>query len=104
MDHLVTPSRTSLKYLPALDRSSADQYTTHNGLLYYTAVTGDTPRVFVPTHIDLLLRIMYECHDEPTSGHRGREKTYLTVSRDFFCPRQYSLCASTFVLVNCDNK
>ena len=32
---------------------------------------------------------MYECHDAPTSGHRGREKTYLTVSRDFYWPRQY---------------
>ena len=32
---------------------------------------------------------MYECHDAPTSGHRGREKTYITVSRDFYWPRQY---------------
>ena len=84
MDHLVTPSRKPLKDLPALYRSSADRYTTRNGLLYYTAVTGDTPCVVVLTHNDLLLRIMYECHDAPTSGHRGREKTYLTVSRDFF--------------------
>ena len=84
MDHLVTPPRKSLKYLPALYRSSADRYTTRNGLLYYTAVTGDTPRVVVPTRNDLLLRIMYECHDAPASGHRGREKTYITVSRDFY--------------------
>ena len=35
------------------------------------------------------LRIMYEYHDAPTGGHRGREKTYLTVSRDFYWPRQY---------------
>ena len=89
MDHLVTPSRKSLKDLPALYQSSADRYTTRNGLLYYAAVTGDTPRVIVPTHNDLLLRIMYECHDAPTSGHRGFEKTYLTVSRDFYWPRQY---------------
>ena len=32
---------------------------------------------------------MYECHDAPTSGHRGREKTNLTVSHDFYWPRQY---------------
>ena len=48
-----------------------------------------TPRVVVLTHNDLRLRIMYECHDAPTSGHRGREKTYLTVSRDFYWPRKY---------------
>ena len=89
MDHLVTPSRKSLRALPALYRSSADRYTTRNGLLYYTAVTGDTPRVVVHTHNDLHSRIMSECDDAPTSGHRGREKTYLTVSRDFYWPLQY---------------
>ena len=89
MDHLVTPSRKSLKDLPAFYRSSADRYITRNGLLYYTAVAGDTPRVVVPTHNDLRLRILYECHDAPPGGYRGREKTYLTVSRDFYWPRQY---------------
>ena len=89
MNHLVTPSRKSLKDLPALYQSSADRYTTRNGLLYYTAVTGDTPRVVVLTHNDLLVRILYECLDAPTSGHSDREKTYLTVSRDFYWPRQY---------------
>ena len=32
---------------------------------------------------------MYKYHDAPTGGHRGREKTYLTVSRDYYWPRQY---------------
>ena len=58
-------------------------------MLNYTAVAGDTPRVVVPAHNDLRLRIMYECHHAPTGGHRGREKTYLKVSRDFYWPRQY---------------
>ena len=71
MDHLVAQSRKSLNDLPALYQSSADRYATRNGLLYYTAVTGDTPRVVVPTRNDFLLRIMYECHDAPPSGHRG---------------------------------
>ena len=70
-------------------RSSANRYTTRNGVLYYTAVAGDAPRVVIPTHNDLRSRIMYECHDAPTSGHRGREKTYLTVSRDFYWSHQY---------------
>ena len=82
--HLVTPSSKSLKGLPVLYRSSADQYTTCNGLLYYIAVTEDTPRVVIPTHNDLRLRILYECHDAPTGVYRGREKTYLAVSRDFY--------------------
>uniref|UniRef100_A0AAV1T2C2 Integrase catalytic domain-containing protein n=1 Tax=Peronospora matthiolae TaxID=2874970 RepID=A0AAV1T2C2_9STRA len=32
---------------------------------------------------------MFEYHDAPTGGHRGREKTYLTVSRDFYWSRRY---------------
>ena len=89
MEHLLQPSRQSLKRLPPVYRFSTDGYTVHNGLLNYTAVSGYTPRVVVPDHGDLRLRIMYEYHDAPTGGHRGLEKTYLTVSRDFYWPRQY---------------
>lgn len=32
---------------------------------------------------------MYECQYPPLCGHRGREKTYLTVSRDFYWLCQY---------------
>ena len=91
MDHLVTPSRKPPKDFRALYRSSADRYTTCNGLLYYTAVSGDNTGFVVPTHNDLCLRILYECHDAPSSGHRGHEKTYVTVSRDFYWPRQYHI-------------
>ena len=79
MEHLSRPSRQSLKRLPPVYRPSTDRYTVHNDLLKYTAVAGDTPRVVVPDHGDLQLRIMYEYHDAPTGGHRGREKTCLTV-------------------------
>ena len=89
MHHLSHPSGKSLKQLSSVYRSSTDIYTVRNGLLQYSAVAGDTPRVVVPDHGDLRLRIMYEYHDAPVGGHRGREKTYLTVSRDFYWPRQY---------------
>ena len=69
--------------------SSTDRYTVRNGLLQYSSVAGDTTRVVVPDDGDLRLRIMYEYHDTPVGGHRGREKIYLTVSRDVYCPRQY---------------
>ena len=83
MDHLVNSTRKYLKDLPSFYRSSLDPYTTRNGLVYYTVVAGDTPRVIVPTHNSLRLRIMYECHNIPTCGYGGKEKTYRTVSRDF---------------------
>ena len=77
----------NLKQLSLVYRSSTDGCTVRNGQLQCSAVTGDTPRVVVPDHGDLRLRIMY--HDAPVGGHRGREKTYLTVSRDFYWIRQY---------------
>ena len=75
MDHLVNLCRKYLKALPALYRSLSDRYTTCNGLLYYTAVDGDTPLVVVPAHNNLRLRVMYEFQDAPFGGHRGRGKT-----------------------------
>ena len=60
-----------------------------NSLPQYSAVACDTPGVVVPDNGDLRLRIVYEYHDALVGGHRGREKTYLTVKRDFYWPRQY---------------
>ena len=85
----------SVKGFPPVYRSSTDRYTVQNGLLKYSAVAGDTPRVVVPDHGDLRLRIMDEYHDASNGGRRGREKTYLTVSRDFYCPASISSGVST---------
>ena len=52
MKHVSQTSRQSLKRLPPVYRSSTDRYTVHNGLLKYSAVAGDTPRVVVPDHSD----------------------------------------------------
>ncbi|GMF36122.1 unnamed protein product [Phytophthora fragariaefolia] len=38
---------------------------------------------------ELTLRITYEYHDAPTSGHPGREKTYLLLTRGFYSSHQY---------------
>ena len=35
------------------------------------------------------LRVMCEYHYAPIGGHCGRKKIYITVSRDFYWPRQY---------------
>ena len=89
MHHLSYPSGKMLKQLSSVYRSSTDGYTVRNGLLQHSAVAGDTTRVVVPDDGDLRLRIMYEYHDALIGGHRGREKTYLTVGRDLYWPRQY---------------
>ena len=59
IDHLANPSRKTLSDLPARYRSSLNRYTTRNGLLYYTAVPDDAPRVVVPDHDDFCLRIIF---------------------------------------------
>ena len=70
-------------------RASVHRYAQRNGLLYYRAVADDNFRVVIPDDTDLKLRLLFEYHDAPVGGHRGREKTYLTLSRDFYWPRQY---------------
>uniref|UniRef100_A0AAV1TV66 Integrase zinc-binding domain-containing protein n=1 Tax=Peronospora matthiolae TaxID=2874970 RepID=A0AAV1TV66_9STRA len=62
----------------------------------HDAVSGDTPRVVIPDDTDLRLRIMFEYHDAPIGGHRGREKTYFTVSRDFYWPRHYQFVRNLY--------
>ncbi|KAG2967457.1 hypothetical protein PC129_g21876 [Phytophthora cactorum] len=58
-------------------------------LLLYSAVDDDVIRIVVPNDYDLRLRIMYEYHDAPTTGHPGGEKTYLLRTRVFYWYRHY---------------
>ena len=104
MNHLANQSRKFLADLLSLYRSSLDRCTTRDRLLDYTAVADDTTRVVIPSHNALRLRIMFECHDAPTGGRRGREKTYLTVSIDFYCPPPKSVRTRTFALARSDIK
>ena len=67
--------------------------------MYYTAVADHTPRVVVPSYDGLRLRIMFECNDAPTGGHRGREKTYIWLVVTFTGIASINSFASTFVLV-----
>jgi hypothetical protein len=61
----------------------------HDGVLYYTIDQHDIPRVVVPLDEDLRLRLISEFHDTPVSGHLGREKTFLSLSRSYYWPNQY---------------
>ncbi|KAF1325111.1 Pol protein, partial [Globisporangium splendens] len=61
----------------------------HNGLLYYAVEQGDTARVVVPNDEGLRHRLLYEYHDSPSGGHLGREKTFLSLSRDYYWPHMY---------------
>ena len=72
IDHLVTPSRKSLKDVPALYRSSSDQYTNVTVCciiqpLPATHLVSSSPLIMICSYA------LYTCHDVPPSGHRGRE-------------------------------
>ncbi|KAE8963735.1 hypothetical protein PR001_g29279, partial [Phytophthora rubi] len=75
--------------LTARQRSRLHRYSVVEGLLYYQVDGGDEPRIVVPNDEDLRHRVLYEAHDTPLSGHLGREKTYMSVARNFWWPHMY---------------
>ncbi|GMF28823.1 unnamed protein product [Phytophthora fragariaefolia] len=91
LNSLAAPFDKSRQNLAKHLRACVHRYRVHNGLLLYSAVDDNADRVVVPDDPELNLRITYECHDAPTSGHPGREKTYLLLTRDFYWSHQYKL-------------
>ncbi|KAF1328373.1 reverse transcriptase, partial [Globisporangium splendens] len=83
------PSEKALQNLPPRARSRVHRYSMHNELLYYTVDEGDPARIVVPNDEGLRHRLLYEYHDGPSSGHLGREKTFLNLSRDYYWPHMY---------------
>ncbi|GMF54532.1 unnamed protein product [Phytophthora fragariaefolia] len=58
-------------------------------LVYFAAPMTSLVRGWQNTSVPLKLRITNEYHDAPTSGHPGREKTYLLLTRDFYWSHPY---------------
>ena len=87
--YLQTPTDTLLSRLDRSMQSQLHRYELFDGAIHYRTDDGDDWRVLVPNDNDLRNRIMFEYHDAPASGHLGREKTYLMLSRDFYWPNQY---------------
>uniref|UniRef100_H3H354 Reverse transcriptase domain-containing protein n=1 Tax=Phytophthora ramorum TaxID=164328 RepID=H3H354_PHYRM len=76
LEFFSTPSDKSRQKLAKHLRARVHRYRVHNGLLLYSAVDDNADRIVVPDDHELKLKITYEYHDAPTSGHPGREKTY----------------------------
>ncbi|GMF42897.1 unnamed protein product [Phytophthora fragariaefolia] len=89
LNYFAAPPDKSRQKLAKHLRARVHRYRVHNGLLLYSAVDDNADRVVVPDDPELKLRITYAYHDAPTSGHRGREKTYLLLMRDFYWSHQY---------------
>ncbi|KAH7482210.1 Transposon Tf2-8 polyprotein [Phytophthora ramorum] len=89
LEYFSTPSDKSRQKLAKHLRARVHRYRVHNDLLLYSAVDDNADRIVVPDDHELKLKITYEYHDAPTSGHPGREKTYLLLTRDFYWSHQY---------------
>ncbi|KAG3215001.1 hypothetical protein PC129_g14103 [Phytophthora cactorum] len=89
LSYISAPSDEERRKLAPHLRARAHRYRVHEGLLLYSAMDDDVIRIVVPNDYDLRMRIMYEYHDAPTAGHPGREKTYVLLTRDFYCNHQY---------------
>jgi hypothetical protein len=62
-------------------RTRSDPLQIRGGFLYYN---GD--RLYLPNDLELRTRILQECHDAPTGGHFGKDKTIEQVKRRFYWP------------------
>ncbi|GMF63442.1 unnamed protein product [Phytophthora fragariaefolia] len=89
LNYFAAPSDKSRQKLAKHLRARVHRYHAHNGLVLYSAVDDNADRVVVPDDHERKLRITLEYHDAPTSGHPGREKTYLLLTRDFYWSHQY---------------
>uniref|UniRef100_H3H744 Reverse transcriptase domain-containing protein n=1 Tax=Phytophthora ramorum TaxID=164328 RepID=H3H744_PHYRM len=71
LEYFSTPSDKSRQKLAKHLRARVHRYRVHNGLLLYSAVDDNADRIVVPDDHELKLKITYEYHDAPTSGHPG---------------------------------
>ncbi|KAG3067341.1 Transposon Tf2-9 polyprotein [Phytophthora idaei] len=81
------------EWLSPRQRSRLHRYEWQDGLLYYRVEPHEPPRVVVPNDEDLKFDILQEAHDAPSSGHLGREKTFLFVSQAFWWTHMYKWVA-----------
>ncbi|KAG3078282.1 Transposon Tf2-9 polyprotein [Phytophthora idaei] len=81
------------EWLSPRQRSRLHRYEWQDGLLYYRVEPHEPPWVVVPNDEDLKFDILQEAHDAPSSGHLGREKTFLSVSQAFWWTHMYKWVA-----------
>ncbi|KAF0721733.1 hypothetical protein Ae201684_018948 [Aphanomyces euteiches] len=78
---------------PRPDATLYERYSMRNGILYFQPVTSTSPRMVVPCDVQLRTDLVSEHHDTPSGGHFGRDKTYVTLARQFWWPRMYKTVA-----------
>ncbi|KAG3028249.1 hypothetical protein PC128_g13255 [Phytophthora cactorum] len=87
--YLKDPSDTVRRRLSPRSRARVVRYGLDGDLLAYRVDRTDPPRIVAPLDDDLRARLIHEFHDSPSGGHLGREKTFASLSRDFYWPDMY---------------
>ncbi|KAG6578261.1 reverse transcriptase [Phytophthora cinnamomi] len=87
--YLRDPSAVARRRLSPRSRARIDRYGLDGALLTYCVDRSEPPRIVVPLDDDLRARLIHEFHDTPSGGHLGREKTFASLSRDFYWPHMY---------------
>ena len=64
-------------------KASVSPLRVRRGLVY----VGESDRLYIPADALLRTRLLHECHDVPTAGHLGKDKTLEQVKRRFYWPR-----------------
>ncbi|KAG2826672.1 hypothetical protein PC112_g9191 [Phytophthora cactorum] len=90
---LTADKEAKSEWLSPRQWSRLHRYEWQDGLLYYRVEPHEPPRVVVPNDEDLKFDILQEAHDAPSSGHLGREKTFLSVSQAFWWTHMYKWVA-----------
>lgn len=75
-------------YRAALSSKQQDESATSPRLLVRRGLVylGESDRLYVPADSALRTRLLHECHDVPTAGHLGKDKTLEQVKRRFYWP------------------
>ncbi|OWZ06963.1 LOW QUALITY PROTEIN: reverse transcriptase [Phytophthora megakarya] len=89
LKYLRDQSNTARRRLSSRSRARVDRYVLDGKMLTYCVDRSDHPRIVVPLDDDLRARLIHEFHDTPSGGHLVREKTFASLSRDFYWPHMY---------------
>ena len=68
---------------PSHLKAKLNRFSYSDALLWHQLSPCDPLRIYVPHDIDLKLMIIHDHHDAPSSGHLGRENTFLRCLSNF---------------------
>ena len=85
---------------PSHIKAKLSRFSYNDGLLWHRLSPWDPLRIYVSHDTDVKLIILHKCYDAQSSGHLGREKTFLRVSEEFGGPNYIGGWPTIFALAS----